>query len=152
MNNPQEKEYAPLNTSDNTQVLAFLKAGKFAEAHEYLEKLTVNENSITDERDQNRKIKGGTYIENEYLYDKRLKGELLKTYLLLMKYSRRFGYAFAGVEKLGQILGVSRIQVMRYTKELVKLGYLEIARQGNTKTNHYYVKTPRIPPEFVAPE
>lgn len=78
---------------------------------------------------------GYTNIKNSAV---ELKGHLFRTYYyLLSKDYDGKGYMFESQNTIAEALGVCVRTVQRHIKELVRLGYINVARRGFNKTNQY---------------
>lgn len=56
---------------------------------------------------------------------------------MLLKYAWEKNYVFPGQETLAKQIGVTPKTVRKGLQELVKVGYLEIRRRGQGRTNIY---------------
>ena len=85
-------------------------------------------------------LRGGfTIVPNVLFSCRRLSHGARLTYVLLLKYAWQEGSCFPGVERLAEELEVERKSVMRYTRQLQRLGLITIERRGRGKTNVYHI-------------
>jgi len=82
---------------------------------------------------------GFTQVSNRLLKDKSVSHGAFRMYLLLMMRCFRRKFSYPGVETLAKELGVSRVTIFSYKRELEKNGWIEVKRRGQGKTNLYFL-------------
>lgn len=97
-------------------------------------------------KDRNIILKGGdiistgggfTQVPNFILISKRVSVGAKLTYAMLLKYAWQDDYCFPGQERLAEDLGVGKRSIVTFIKELQKVGYVEVQRRGQGKSNLY---------------
>ena len=80
---------------------------------------------------------GFTQVPNVLLENKNLASIAKLCYAMLLKYAWEKNYVFPGQERLAQDIGCSKPTVIKALKELEVIGYLEMRRRGQGRTNLY---------------
>ncbi len=83
---------------------------------------------------------GFTMIPNIILTTPHLTHGAKLCYAMLLKYAWGEGRCFPGQETLAKDLGVERLSVVRYLKELKEKGAVDVVRRGLGKTNVYIIE------------
>ena len=80
---------------------------------------------------------GFTQVPNVFLRDSKLSLGAKVAYSLLLSFFWHNNAVFPGQERLGEDMGMSTSRANEYIKELEAVGYIEITRRGQGKTNLY---------------
>lgn len=83
---------------------------------------------------------GFTQVPNFILKNAELSSNAKVAYSLLLSYAWNNDRVFPGQERMAQDMGTSQPTVTRSIAELEKVGYLEITRRGQGKTNLYTLR------------
>lgn len=97
-------------------------------------------------KDRNIVLKGGdiistgggfTQVPNFILVSKRVSVGAKLAYAMLLKYAWQDDYCFPGQERLAEDIGVGKRSIVTFIKELQKVGYVNVQRRGQGKSNIY---------------
>lgn len=80
---------------------------------------------------------GFTVIPNVLLLDKRISPQAKVVFCILSVHAFTKGYAFPSYEILGEEIGLSKPQLIKYIKELEEAGVIEVTRTG--RANRYEI-------------
>jgi biotin operon repressor len=82
---------------------------------------------------------GWVQVSNLILTDPKLSRDAKLLYQTLSMFSFGKRAVWPGQESLGQILGVKRNAISKWTKELTERGLVVLTHRGNKKTNYYHL-------------
>lgn len=113
-------------------------------------------------KDRNITLKGGdiissgggfTQVPNFILVSKKVSVGAKLTYAMLLKYAWQDDYCFPGQERLADDIGVAKRSVVTFIKELQDVGYVNVQRRGQGKSNLYELNLkPRSQPAKRKPK
>jgi biotin operon repressor len=83
--------------------------------------------------------KGFTQIPNVILKSAKLSGGAKLAYTMLLSYAMQDDQCFPGQDRLGVDMGISRQSANKFIKELAKLGFINIKRRGQGRSNLYEI-------------
>ncbi len=83
--------------------------------------------------------RGFTQIPNVILKSSKISGGGKLAYAMLLSYAMGADQCFPGQDRLGEDMGVSRQTANGYIKELAGLGFINIKRRGQGKSNLYEI-------------
>src|SRR5687767_7419958 len=81
--------------------------------------------------------RGFTQIPNHVLEDERLTFGARIVYAMLLRYAWQNNFCFPGQDTLANDMGTTDRQIRNLLTELKAVGYLEVRRRGQGKTNIY---------------